>query len=127
MQVSKALTQDDFEAGNVRLAAAVAAVSGPDSGSMTVKSNASISTELPPAPSMLVTIALVPGEPTSVSAAGGHTGACAAVTPTVLDWHVYALIKMQGGFICASTCMPFLKSGCHNWFLLPLQRGQTCM
>jgi hypothetical protein len=70
LQVSKALTQNDFEAGNVTLAAAVAAVSGPDSGSMAVKSIDSATTGLQAAPSMVVTIALVSGQPTSISAAG---------------------------------------------------------
>jgi hypothetical protein len=80
MQVFKAITQVDFEAGNVGLAVAVAAVSGPESGSMVVKSADSTTTVLPSAPSMVVTVVLDAGHETSIAVAGGWPAANIALS-----------------------------------------------
>lgn len=70
LQVSKAVVQDHYEAGQVPLAAAVTAVSGASRGAIAVSSNASTTTVLDKQPGMVVTIAVDAGQPTSVSVAG---------------------------------------------------------
>lgn len=85
LQVSKAVMQDDYEAGAVTLAAVVQAVSGPSRGSVAVSGNVSSTTVLAQQPSMVVTIAVDAGQSTMISVAGkcilcqhdaGNVGQC---------------------------------------------------
>lgn len=74
MQVTKAVVQDDYEAGSVSLAAVVKAVSGASRGSVVVSGDASSSTVLAKQPSMAVTIAVDAGQSSLISAAGKCDG-----------------------------------------------------
>lgn len=77
--VTKAVAQGDFEAGQLSLSVGVAATSGPGSGSQPVKSSAQATVQLVQTPSMSVAIAVAPGEPTMVNAAGETAGCWACV------------------------------------------------
>lgn len=78
MQVTKLVVQDNFEAGQVSLAAVVSAVSGAGSGSLAVNGNASTSTMLVQQAGVVVTITPEAGQPSQLNTAGVWWFGCEA-------------------------------------------------